>query len=103
MENEKILKNAIQKIETFRNTYMDKYVDYEGMSEAVNIAIKAIKKRIPIQNDEEQFHETDCDFCKFHEDGDTLYSSSDWDGGIGFDYIRDIKFCPLCGKRLRIY
>lgn len=42
-----------------------------------------------------------CPFCKSHEKGDTLYESSDWDGGIGFDYIRDIKFCPLCGKELK--
>lgn len=48
-------------------------------------------------------HETikwECEFCRNHEQGDTLYESSDWDGGIGFDYIRDIKFCPLCGKLL---
>lgn len=41
-----------------------------------------------------------CDFGKCHEQGDTLYESSDWDGGIGFDYIRDIKYCPLCGGLL---
>ena len=34
------------------------------------------------------------------EKGDTLYISADWDGGIGFDYIRNIKFCPVCGKEL---
>ena len=43
---------------------------------------------------------TKCNFCRDHCKGDTLYESSDWDGGIGFDYIRDIKFCPLCGKEL---
>ncbi len=42
-----------------------------------------------------------CKFCKNHEEGDTLYESADWDGGIGFDYIWDIKFCPLCGRKLR--
>lgn len=41
-----------------------------------------------------------CEFCQNHEQGDTLYEPSDWDGGIGFDYIRDIKYCPLCGKKL---
>ena len=41
-----------------------------------------------------------CEFCQNHEQGDTLYESSDWDGGIGFDYIRDIKYCPICGKKL---
>lgn len=41
-------------------------------------------------------------FCEENdlEEGDTLYISSSWDGGIGFDYIRDIKFCPICGKKL---
>lgn len=41
-----------------------------------------------------------CEFCLNHEQGDTLYESSDWDGGIGFDYIRNIKYCPLCGRML---
>lgn len=42
----------------------------------------------------------DCEFCRCHEQGDTLYDWSDWDGGVGFDYIRDIKFCPICGREL---
>ena len=42
-----------------------------------------------------------CDFCTNHEDGDTLYDMSDWDGGIGFDYIRNIHYCPICGKKLK--
>lgn len=42
----------------------------------------------------------ECEFCQNHEQGDTLYEASDWDGGIGFDYIRDIKYCPLCGRML---
>ncbi len=41
-----------------------------------------------------------CEVCDYLEDGDTLYKSSDWDGGIGFDYIRDIRYCPNCGRRL---
>lgn len=43
----------------------------------------------------------ECEFCQNHEQGDTLYEPSDWDGGIGFDYIRDIKYCPLCGAMLK--
>lgn len=42
----------------------------------------------------------DCSFCRQHERGDTLYEPSDWDGGIGFDYIRNIRFCPICGREL---
>ena len=42
--------------------------------------------------------EGECNFCMNHSKGDTLYESSTWDGGIGFDYIRDIKYCPICGK-----
>lgn len=41
-----------------------------------------------------------CDVCESLEEDDTLYSRSEWDGGIGYDYIRDIKFCPKCGRRL---
>lgn len=41
-----------------------------------------------------------CPVCKNIERGDTLYSCSDWDGGIGFDYIRDIQYCPACGRKL---
>lgn len=41
-----------------------------------------------------------CDLCSNLEKGDTLYQYSDWDGGIGFDYIRDIQYCPKCGRRL---
>lgn len=41
-----------------------------------------------------------CDVCDGLEDGDTLYIYSEWDGGIGFDHIRDIHFCPKCGRRL---
>ena len=40
-----------------------------------------------------------CDFCDGLESGDKLFQISDWDGGIGFDYIY-IKYCPMCGRRL---
>lgn len=42
----------------------------------------------------------ECALCQELEKGDTLYKSNDWDGGIGFDYIRDIQYCPICGKAL---
>ena len=42
----------------------------------------------------------ECEFCLTHEKGDTLFDEISWDGGIGFDYIRNIKYCPLCGKEL---
>ena len=45
--------------------------------------------------------ESYCDICEGLYEGDTLYKSSDWDGGIGFDYIREIKYCPVCGRRLK--
>lgn len=45
--------------------------------------------------------EKSCDFCKGHYDGDTLFDGTDWDTGVGFEFIRNIHFCPLCGKQLR--
>lgn len=44
--------------------------------------------------------EKKCWFCNSHEKGDELYEWSSWDGGIGFDYIKNIQYCPLCGKEL---
>lgn len=41
-----------------------------------------------------------CNVCTNLIEGDTLYCMSDWDGGIGFDYIRNIQFCPICGRKL---
>ena len=41
-----------------------------------------------------------CYICENLEAGDTLYASSDWDGGLGLDYIRDIQYCPVCGRKL---
>ena len=37
------------------------------------------------------------------ERGDTLYVERSWDGGIEFNYIQPIKFCPVCGKELPNY
>jgi len=34
------------------------------------------------------------------EPGDTLYISADWDGGVAFDYIENIQYCPVCGRKL---
>ena len=42
-----------------------------------------------------------CEFCESHEDGDTLYEMGHWDGGIEFNYIEKIHYCPLCGKKLK--
>ena len=41
-----------------------------------------------------------CDLCKDLEKGDTLYQSSSWDGGVGYDYIHNIQYCPKCGRKL---
>ena len=41
-----------------------------------------------------------CEFCLSHEAGDTIFDETSWDGGIGFDYIRNIQYCPICGKKL---
>ena len=43
-----------------------------------------------------------CEVCRYHEleQGDTLYRYTSWDGGVGFDYIRNIRYCPVCGKEL---
>ena len=45
--------------------------------------------------------EVTCEFCTSHAKGDTLYEMSSWDNGVGFDYIRNIKYCPICGRELQ--
>lgn len=42
-----------------------------------------------------------CKVCKSLESGNMLYQLSDWDNGIGFEYIHDIRFCPVCGKKIQ--
>lgn len=49
----------------------------------------------------DKYEQRYCEFCKNHEEGDTLYDMSDWDGGIEFNYIRNIQYCPICGKKLK--
>ena len=44
-----------------------------------------------------------CRICDELEKGDTIYMSNNWDGGVGYDYIRDIQYCPCCGKPLLTY
>lgn len=60
--------------------------------EAIKMAVEAL----PAQPEQKE----PCSVCKKLEYGDTLYAYSDWDGGIGFDYIRNIKYCPVCGRKL---
>lgn len=40
--------------------------------------------------------------CEYHslEKGNTLYVYESWDGGIDFNAIKNIKYCPVCGKEL---
>lgn len=42
-----------------------------------------------------------CKICKSLESGNMLYQLSDWDGGIGFEYIHGIRFCPVCGRKIQ--
>ena len=42
-----------------------------------------------------------CKVCKSLESGNMLYQLSDWDGGIGFEYIHGIQFCPVCGRKIQ--
>ena len=53
------------------------------------------------QNQNKVIHNNcECKFCLEHEKGDTLYEKESWDGGIEFNYIRDIQYCPICGRKL---
>ena len=56
-----------------------------------------VLKRLPSVKPELQ--KPNCNTCKGLESDDTLYSSSDLNSGIDFDYIRDIKYCPVGGSK----
>ena len=47
--------------------------------------------------------EAECEFCKNHdlEYGDTLYLQTSWDGGIGYEYVEPVRYCPICGRDLK--
>lgn len=51
----------------------------------------------------EETPKQDCSLCKPYglEKGDTLYQIEYPDTGIDFYAIRNIQYCPLCGKKLR--
>ena len=42
-----------------------------------------------------------CKFCEQHEKGDVLYECNGWDGGVSYDFIENIQYCPICGSELR--
>lgn len=48
-------------------------------------------------------NKVECALCRKYgiEKGDTLYQVAYPDTGIDFYAIRDIKYCPLCGKELK--
>ena len=64
---------------------------------SVKFAIEKLQKEIPPK---ENWKES-CEFCKCHEQGDRLFEASDWDNGYGFEFVNDIKYCPICGKKLQ--
>lgn len=83
--------DAINLLKKWSDGY--KYIETE-----TELAIKDFQ-HLPSAQSEKRTKEP-CWVCENLENGDTLYSTSDWDGGIGFDYIRDIKYCPVCGRKL---
>lgn len=42
----------------------------------------------------------ECRYCRELDANDTLFMENNWDNGIEFEYIRSIKYCPICGRKL---
>ena len=61
------------------------------------------ERKIQTMTDEErkEYWKNRC-ICESNdfEQGDTLYYHTSWDGGVEYNYIRNIKYCPVCGKEL---
>ena len=47
--------------------------------------------------------DTKCYWCDELEAGDSLYQHGSDDRGILFEEIRNIQYCPVCGRKLRRY
>ena len=86
-DTEQVYSNGTEYVPIFR---MKQWFEHLSAAESERKAPTSDKEQLSL----------DCSFCREHECGDTLYESSDWDGGIGFDYIRNIRFCPICGREL---
>ena len=81
-----------------------RWLERQINSEDTNQEIKSIlQTTYEYWRDEADYISKTCD-CEYNdlEDGDTLYVYNSWDGGIMFDAIHDIHFCPYCGKRLPV-
>lgn len=63
--------------------------------ETAEMLVTALKEAEPV------YAKPFCDVCEELEDGDTLYKGISWDGGVGYDYIWDIHYCPKCGRKLK--
>lgn len=72
-------------------------VDYDIFvaQEACVDCIQIIHELPPAQPEQKE----PCPICEKLEYGDTLYVYSDWNGGTG--YINGIKYCPVCGRKLK--
>lgn len=42
----------------------------------------------------------ECRYCRELDADDTLYMANNCERGIEFEFIRDIKYCPICGRKL---
>lgn len=43
-----------------------------------------------------------CYWCGELENGDTLYKRGSFDHGMTFEEIDNIKYCPVCGRELKV-
>lgn len=58
---------------------------------------------LEVNNMENNENKVECELCRKYgiEKGDTLYQVAYPDTGIDFYAIRNIQYCPLCGKELK--
>lgn len=70
----------------------------EGYEEEFKKAAKIIEKW---KDENMKNNDLEC-VCQREEweEGETFYFSSSWDGGIEYNYINNVKFCPVCGRKL---
>ena len=87
------VKEAINVLNDYRQKILSVLGDDNEPQKIVNSCIHLIENLSLKQKEP-------CSVCAGLENRDTLYVYSDSNVGNGFDYIKNVKYCPVCGRRL---
>ena len=92
--DEGLVKGAIIMFHT-ETTCPDNFCDMrDPRGKCLAVVCTHTTKKVAVQ-------ETKCYWCEELEAGDILYQHGSDDRGILFEEIRNVRYCPVCGKKLQ--